>query len=424
MKAITFLGATQAHETTYVMADGREHTAPFFGAALARFHPHVEMNVFVTAKARAMYLARFEQLVGDYVADLEPVDIPDGANEIELWEIFQTVVDTVHEGEAVVFDLTHGFRSLPFLAFLAAAYLRTVKHIRLEAVYYGNFEARDQSVTPNRAPVIDLTQFVQLLDWMVAADRFIRFGDAQDLGALLDQARPEGQLVRNDESLRSVSAAIAGASTTLTNVSRALRLIRPGEAMEACDLLCANLLEATGRFSGYARPFLPLSRQVVDAYQGLAMSAAEMAHEPLRALRQERALVHWYLQRKQYVQATAVAREWIVTWALLTAGETDILDRKKREQSEQLLNGIARRSWQNENDAVEMASRADWLTPLHGFSEIDEIAATYERLGQIRNDLLHAGKNKSARKSTKLEQAIQQIGGWLDQIVLPAGVGP
>jgi hypothetical protein len=119
-----------------------------------------------------------------------------------------------------------------------------------------------------------------------------------------------------------------------------------------------------------------------------------------------------------------VAREWIVTWALLTAGETDILDRKKREQSEQLLNGIARRSWQNENDAVEIASRADWLTPLHGFSEIDEIAAIYERLGQIRNDLLHAGKNKSARKSTKLEQAIQQIGGWLDQIVLPAGVGP
>ena len=32
MKAITFLGAATAYETTYVLANEREHTAPFFGA--------------------------------------------------------------------------------------------------------------------------------------------------------------------------------------------------------------------------------------------------------------------------------------------------------------------------------------------------------------------------------------------------------
>ena len=42
-----------------------------------------------------------------------------------------------------------------------------------------------RSVTPDRAPVIDLTGFVELLDWMVAADRFTRFGDARDLADLL-----------------------------------------------------------------------------------------------------------------------------------------------------------------------------------------------------------------------------------------------
>lgn len=58
MKLLTFLGATTAHETTYVMPDGREHTAPFCGAALARFCPDTEMRVFVTKDAKKMHWAR------------------------------------------------------------------------------------------------------------------------------------------------------------------------------------------------------------------------------------------------------------------------------------------------------------------------------------------------------------------------------
>lgn len=160
MKAITFLGATTAYETTYVIDKNREHTAPFFGVALARFIPDLSMRVFVTEDAEEMHLANFLTLVEDYVDDVQKVSIPDGRNDEELWKVFQKVVDVVEPKESVIFDITHGFRSLPFLSFLSAAYLRTVKNIQLEAVYYGNFEARDKSVTPNRAPVIDLTRFV------------------------------------------------------------------------------------------------------------------------------------------------------------------------------------------------------------------------------------------------------------------------
>lgn len=418
MKAITFLGATTAFETTYVMPDGREHTAPFFGAALARFMPDLEMTVFVTTRAREMHLARFEELVGGYVAELEPVDIPDGADETQLWEIFQAVVDTVGEGNVVVFDITHGFRSLPFLAFLAAAYLRTVKKIRLEAVYYGNFEARDQTVSPNRAPVIDLTRFVDLLDWMMAADRFIRFGDAQDLGGLLDKARPDSQMVSSDKSLQQVNSAMRGASDALTNVSRALRLIRPYEVMQASDQLQRSLLDVTQRFSGYAQPFLPLSRQVVDAYQPLAVAAGEMANDPLRTLDHERLMVRWCLERKQYVQAVAMAREWVVSWAMLSMGETDLLERNKRLQTERQLSALARQERRAEDDdgLHEEMNAAAQLSAVEGAAAV---AATFDRLGQIRNDLLHAGKNKNARKSSKLEKDVQKIGEWLDEIALP-----
>ncbi|MDW8147537.1 MAG: TIGR02221 family CRISPR-associated protein [Roseiflexaceae bacterium] len=189
MKAITFLGIRPT-ETCYVFPDGREHVAPFFGVALAQFIPNLSMRVFVTEAVYQLYNDNFLPAVKGNVKDAQPVRIPDGRNDLELWEIFQTVIDAIEPEEAVIFDITHGFRSLPFLSFLAAAYLRVVKNIRLEGVYFGNFEARDQSVTPHRTPVLDLTAFVELLDWMVGADYFVRFGDARDLARLL-QAQHE-----------------------------------------------------------------------------------------------------------------------------------------------------------------------------------------------------------------------------------------
>ena len=53
MKALTFLGATAAWETKYIMPDGRKCTAPYFGVALARFYPQLTcMKVFVTERAK------------------------------------------------------------------------------------------------------------------------------------------------------------------------------------------------------------------------------------------------------------------------------------------------------------------------------------------------------------------------------------
>ncbi len=184
IKAITFLGLRPG-DTCYVFPDGKEHTAPFFGIALAKYMPKLRMRVFVTGAARELYEEQFLPRVQPFVTDVEPVAIPDGRSIDELWQIFQRVVDAIESNETVIFDLTHGFRSLPFLSFLAVAYLRKVKHIDLKGVYFGNFDAGDKSVSPPRTPVIDLTLFTELLDWTVAADLFVRFGDARDLADLL-----------------------------------------------------------------------------------------------------------------------------------------------------------------------------------------------------------------------------------------------
>jgi len=316
MKAVTFLGATTAYETTYVLDDGREHTAPFFGVALARFVPDLEMRVFVTEKARETHFARFEALVEDYVADVQPVDIPDGNTDAELWTVFQKVVDVVAPEESVSFDITHGYRSLPFLAFLSAAYLRTVKRARLEAVYYGNFEARDKS-TPPRAPVIDLTRFVELFDWMVGADRFVRFGDARDLANLLhtqhERIKPDPRTADKAAMSAWSGSPLKRAASNLTRASRALRVVRPADAMDASERIRAQLPDAVRSSQELARPFTLLSQHILDSFAPIALSEKEQKRDPAQALAIERNLIGWYLERNQTFQAVALAREWLIS---------------------------------------------------------------------------------------------------------------
>jgi CRISPR-associated DxTHG motif protein len=419
MKAITFLGATIAHETTYVMPDGREHTAPFFGAALARFVPDLSMRIFVTAKAREMHLARFEELVSDYVADLEPIDIPNGADEAQLWKIFQAVVDTVGEGEAVIFDITHGFRSLPFLAFLASAYLRTVKDIQLHGVYYGNWEAGDKSVTPNRAPVIDLTHFVSLLDWMVAADRFTRFGDARDLADLLraqhERIKPDYRTASKSEMATWSRSPVTKTVSNLNRASRALRVVRPSEAMDASHAVRSQLPNAMQSIEALAQPFVPLSQHVVDSFASIALTMNDQQSDPLAILTFERSLIGWYLQRNQIFQAVALAREWLVSWVMAQVGlSTQMMDKDARRRVEDAIGRVTQRL----QDKTFVDNEADVHFDLSTVPSLYDVANLYNQLGDLRNDLAHAGKRQNARTAEVAESAAQELCRKLNDMVV------
>jgi CRISPR-associated DxTHG motif protein len=112
------------------------------------------------------------------------VDIPDGKSEEELWEIFEAISKAVQEGDEIVFDITHGFRSLPMIALLTIAYLKQVKGVKVQHVVYGVYE-RDNPM----APILDLTPFADLLDWLAAAKMFTATGDSSELGRLIQDVQ-------------------------------------------------------------------------------------------------------------------------------------------------------------------------------------------------------------------------------------------
>ncbi len=421
MKALTFLGAAEAHQTTYIMPDGREHAAPYFGVALARFYQGQDldyMKVLVTEKARKKNWDDFKRQAEDHVDVLEAVDIPDGADENELWSLFQTVIDAVDEREEVIFDITHGFRSLPFLSLLAVAYLRQVKQIELHAVLYGNYEARDRSVEPNRTPVIDLSGFVSLFDWMTAANRFTRFGDAGDLAQRLRDARPPRQGKQPEPAQREQSKRLSLAAKSLENVSLALRLIRPGEAMHTGSELPERLLDAARSIPANARPLDPLVRSITDAFAPLAMPRDQQREDVVGQLEREREMVNWLLKCKQYVQAVAIAREWIVSWVMVQAEMGDILDKDRRKEVECIIGKAGKERAQHKGCFHD--EKFPTGKTLRSIDQINQLLEIFSLLGDARNDLLHAGKRRSPLPAQTMAKQITDLCSRLSELQLPA----
>lgn len=118
------------------------------------------------------------------IADrVECVKIPDMKNEAEIWDVFGKIYDCIDEKDDLVFDITHSFRSIPMLAVTVINYAKVLKQCHLEAVYYGAYDAEDNSVEEGKkcAPIIDLTTFNEILEWTYAADSFVNYGNVNKM---------------------------------------------------------------------------------------------------------------------------------------------------------------------------------------------------------------------------------------------------
>ncbi len=266
---LTFLGARPLEETTYTWR-GFTHTASAAPLATTAFLKPSRVSVFLTVQARqATYPAfarefreRFPAIV------LQPVDVPSGRDEQELWALFENMVDTVLEAEerAIALDITHGFRSLPLMAMLAAVYARSAFAVQIEAVLYGALDATHDGQTP----MFDLSPMLTLLEWAVAADRFNRTGDARYLASLLGQAqkRLAQGLQHDQEAIAQQVAPLGRLRSGLKHLSQALAVVRPDEVAEGAARLPEHIEQARragrGRFgatfpaiAGHHCPELP-----------------------------------------------------------------------------------------------------------------------------------------------------------------------
>jgi len=391
---ITFLGKRPT--LTSYSFQGHVIKGEVFAKALRGFVNYDRMLVFTTPEAHTTTWPVLAELND---ARIQEIPITIGASRPEIWALFDTVIAQIDEGETVIFDITHGLRSIPFLAFLFAAYLKTAKQVTIEAIYYGAFELGDEG-KGIPAPVIDLSEYVTMLDWITATDQFVQTGNANRLADLLGRGG-------------SAKKASGKAAEKLKLVSQAAFLCQPVTLMEQAGSLGKALNLAAEDFSVTARPFNLLSERIVNAFDAFATSEDA---EPLDILRAEYNMIHWYHQHGQLIQALSLAREWLIDAVTIRLGQPLDYHRTPRGLMERAVSGLA------------LVGLEIYFDDLHGkreFTPADlneygrkiydqwpeqaSIARTWDQLSKVRNQLDHAEHQASRMRFSRIQSQAEEI---------------
>lgn len=216
---ISFLGTNAYKECTYYDKEKEYKPTPFIQVATLEqigaenWSESDAIRIFVTDKANELNWDKNikERKVHDdqiipyhglekeldemhFKANVQKVPIVDGKDEDEMWQIFQTVFNEIHEKDELYIDLTHAFRYLPMLVLVLSNYAKFLKHITIRHLSYGNWEARD--TVSNHAPIVDLLSLTLLQDWTTAAADFLENGYAEGLKKAINKKLLP--LLRND----------------------------------------------------------------------------------------------------------------------------------------------------------------------------------------------------------------------------------
>lgn len=395
LTALSFLGTGEYSPTTYTW-EGKECRTRFMPVALRDIFEPEELLVAVTPEADEKHGVALREACSH-----TPVEVPQATTEEAWWRMFNALAKAVPEGATLLVDVTHGFRSQPFLSLAVIIYLRVVKGVEVERIVYGAYEAGDGGTSP----VVDLTAFLDLIDWAKATDQFKQYGDAGPLQEMLEDLSRESRLVGDQ-----AAGDLRPAGETLRSLTRALSLNRPIETLEEADGLI-EVLENAMDDAMSAPPAVPARRlMLVVARRFAPLGHAEGSVFTSRGFGAQAAMLRFYVETGQYLQAFTLGQEMLVSWVCvqhdfdpLARGKTDP-DRAGRKGARALL-----ADWDRLGDKeAERQLKAHELK-VRGF---------WKSVRALRNDVAHAGFSHNPVPSEDLigeaEDTLYKIAGFFD----------
>ncbi len=389
MIALSFLGVGNYEETEYKYQQQIIKTK-YFPYAVSQFVKLDKLFVIMTKKAEKTHAASLKN-----ICDFESIKIPDGKSEEEFWIIFDKITEVINEGDEIVFDITHGFRSQPFIVIVLLLYLKALKNIKIKNILYGAFEAKDKN---NITPVFELKPFIDLIDWSNAVHEFIENGNMKYFNSLLSNIHKNSHI----NKLREPSKELKGAGENLSKLTDAFSTMRLDEIFinsfnfsKRIERLQTDLIN-----NPQAKPFGNLINKISEQFSLITEAENDVFSE--KGIEAQKSILQWYIDTGKYQKAITLAREYIVTKHLIEINnildDKKLLDKNNRASAEQelgsLLNSIKKRR--------KLSAREK------------DFAEVWSKITDSRNDINHAGMRKNPTSSKCL---IKQIKIIIEQII-------
>jgi len=372
--------------------------------------------------------SRFEQLG----FRPEPVDIPDGKSEEELWAIFARIGACLGEKDRVVLDLTHGFRTLPVTSVLALSFFRNALSLEQVQVYYGAAEVlgdlRSLGSKPAEeldhlvAPIFDLTPMYALPDWSEAVAEWRRTGRAD---GILERVTPYMKALQR-ELKADAPRALTGLPKKLQLLGDALTLVRQDKVGPMASDVAATVEDASREVDRHAQlaPLRYVLGQVRDSVDSLQASYGSWADLSDGYLDHQLAVAVWLGEHKRIVEAFSFLRELVTSCAVriaVSAGThavDDVGPSGRRFRSEvngvlAVLTGAVHGG--REPEGAEADRLRAWLSTRSSVSACYRKA--YQAVQGMRNRLDHCWADDEYAKERFHEQSLGGIQNRLREAV-------
>lgn len=204
-----------------------------------------------------------------------------GVDRIEIFEnfnIIMEVLDIIEDGDEIFLDITHSFRSSALWMFLVLNYLTDVtdKNVVIKKISYGMFELRNEQQV---SPIVDLTAFYELTQWIKAAHDFKNYGNSYKMLELMTAREITrrfktfsdvlninyvGNLKKNLEAIKKISSKIDNLQgpekLILPKVTQ--DFIKTFDNIEREDILFARLAKWHFKYKRYALSYINIDESI------------------------------------------------------------------------------------------------------------------------------------------------------------------
>jgi len=424
-KLLTFLGTTNYVYVNYVLDNKKVESVRFVQQAIAEilckdWSEKDKIIVFLTEESRkknwddGYYTDEKGKPLKGLKTELsslglklkiEEEDIPEGKSEKELWELFKKVLHKIDKNDEIYLDITHSFRSLPFLIMIALNYAVNIKNAKIKGIYYGAIEAlgtpQELKTMPNEernAPIFNLVPFVTLFDWTIATRRFIDIGDA----SLLQQLAQEELKPLLIKTGGKEGKALKTFNDLLIKLSNSFATCRAREIPKIIYLIKEKINEVKEELP-ILPAFLPLIEVIKEKLDKIKFNE--------KGLEETLSTTEWCLEHNLIQQGFTLLQEGIITYYLKQIGlkEEEIANRDNRKVVVDAINCIVRNM--PETDTLRIFPDKEKLHNI--IISSSSIAKLFTQISEYRNDLNHAGWTDNFHKpddfKRKLGEFIQRL---------------
>ena len=310
---------------------------------------------------------------------IQTIDVEEERGEAGVWRLFEKLYkEALDDGDSVIFDITNAFRFLPVVMYSVLRYAQYLKNVKVEGIYYGNYDQRVEDVEP----IINLTETYEIIEWATAANIFTSYGIADDLyKRIKKQDKDFSETGKLSDSILTVSRNI--------NYSRGLRIME-GEIFQNCIEKINQYIKDEG-----INPALPpILGTVTDKIKDFKDNSV-LNFIPA---------VQWYIEHDMPAEALSMMKEGIVSYLLVEHGGN------YKDSQLRLVLGKRLAFYEGKKKFNYQPSETKYEPVVEEIMQQEraqELKTVLEKFNQFRNDIDHCGFGQGARNPENLKKEIK-----------------